>query len=101
VGVRGHGYKGHGKKYPRGRVAPYSRAWGSSFANIVKHGADAHTENGYFAEGPYAASGDNLSEVGYQKTHVETVEIGGSVKTITTTYSKKVWGAGYSSAMSF
>jgi hypothetical protein len=100
MSVRGQGFKGYGK-FPRGRVAPYSRAFGSSFANIEKPGGDAHTENGYFAEGPYAASGDNFSEAGFEITNIETVDVDGVVKTITTTHAGRVFAGGYSSAMSF
>jgi hypothetical protein len=108
MSVRGFGYSGHGKMGkgckncgPRGKKSPYSRAFGSSFANIETKDGDAHTENGYFAEGPYGASGDNLSEAGSTVTTIETVDIDGVVKTITNTCITTVYAGGSSSAMSF
>jgi hypothetical protein len=107
MSVRGFGYSGgHTGKGckncgPRGKKSPYSRAFGSSFANIETKDGDAHTENGYFSEGPYGASGDNYSEAGSTVTTVETVDIDGVVKTITNTCSTLVFAGGSSSAMSF
>ena len=114
MAIRGHGFRGHGKTAkgckscgPRGNVSPYSRAFGSSFANIEVDGkdgnpdGDAHTENGYFAEGPYAASGENYSEAGAEVVKIEEVNIDGVVKTVTNTCRTLVFAGGSSSAMSF
>jgi hypothetical protein len=108
MSVRGHGFSGHGKMGkgckscgPRGTKSPYSRAFGSSFANIETKDGDAHTENGYFSEGPYGASGENYSEAGSSVTTIETVDIDGVVKTITNTCNTLVFAGGHSSAMSF
>jgi hypothetical protein len=107
LAVRGHGFrgghmsKGCSKCGPRGKVSPYSRATGSSFATIEVKDGGSHSENSYFAEGPYGASGENYSEAGSEITNIETVDIGGVVKTITTTCITKVYAGGSSSAMSF
>lgn len=107
LSIRGKGYIGGGqggycKTCPRGKKPPWSVAFGNSFATIeVEDPATAHSENGYLAEGPYAASGENFSEAAAEQTHVETVNIDGSIKTITTTWKTHVWAGGYSSAMSF
>ena len=83
------------------RSAPYSRATGNSFATIEVKDGGSHSENSYFAEGPYGASGENYSEAGSEITNIETVDIGGVVKTVTTTCTTKVFAGGSSSAMSF
>lgn len=108
MAIRGHGFSGYGKMGkgckscgPRGKVNPYSRAFGSSFANIETKDGDAHTENGYFAEGPFGASGTNISEAGSTVVNIESVEIDGVVKTVTTTCITGVFAGGASSAMSF
>lgn len=107
LAVRGHGFsggrmsKGCSKCGPRGKVSPYSRATGSSFATIEVKDGGSHSENSYFAEGPYAASGENYSEAGSTITNIESVDIDGIVKTITTTCTTKVWAGGSSSSMSF
>ena len=43
----------------------------------------AHSENAYFAEGPYGASGENYSEAGSVVTNIEVVDIDGVTKTVT------------------
>lgn len=107
LSVRGKGYVGGGqsgycKTCPRGKKPPWSVAFGNSFATIeVEDPATAHSENGYLAEGPYAASGENFSEAAAEQTHIETVNIDGSIKTISTTWKTHVWAGGFSSAMSF
>jgi len=107
LAVRGHGFRGgHYSKgckscSPRGKVAPYSRAVGSSFATIEVQDGGSHSENSYFAEGPFGASGTNYSEAGSEITNIETVDIDGVVKTVTTTCRTLVFAGGSSSAMSF
>ena len=108
MAVRGHGFRGHGKTAkgckncgPRGKVDPYSRAFGSSIATIETKDGGATSQNGYFAEGPYGASGTNYSEAGSVVTNIEIVDIDGVVKSVTTTCSTLVFAGGYSSAMSF
>ena len=108
MSVRGLGFSGHGKMGkgckncgPRGTKSPYSRAFGSSFANIETKDGEAGTQNGYFAEGPYAASGETYSEAGSSVTNIEIVDIDGVVKSVTTTCNTLVFAGGHSSAMSF
>lgn len=107
LAVRGHGFRGgnysKGCKTcgPRGKVSPYSRATGASFATIETKDGGAHTENSYFAEGPYGASGSNYSEAGSEVTNIESVDIDGVVRTVTTTCRTLVFAGGSSSAMSF
>lgn len=107
LAIRGKGYvggrnSGYCKTCPRGKKPPWSVAFGNSFATIeVEDPATAHSENGYLAEGPYAASGANFSEAAAEQSHIETVNIDGSIKTISTTWKTHVWAGGYSSAMSF
>lgn len=57
MSIRGQGYNGGGTK-------SIARAWGSSFANYETPHGDAHSENGYFAEGKHKAKGSNLSYAG-------------------------------------
>ena len=107
LAVRGMGFSGgHYSKGckscgARGKKAPYSRVSGNSFATIGVEDGGAHSENAYFAEGPYGASGDNYSEAGSEITNIETVTIDGVTKTITTTCKTLVFAGGSSSAMSF
>jgi hypothetical protein len=114
LAIRGKGFAGgtqNGCRLcgPRGKKEPWSAAFGNSFANIRLGGecpdcvpnGDAHSENGYAAEGPYAASGETFSEAGAEVTNIETVVIDGSVKSITTTVKARVFAGGFSSAMSF
>lgn len=107
LAVRGMGFRGgnHSKGCStcgaRGKVSPYSKAFGNSFATIDIQDGGAHSENGYFAEGPYGASGENYSEAASQVTNIEIVDIDGVVKTLTTTCITKVYAGGSSSAMSF
>lgn len=107
LAIRGKGFSGgHFKGCktcgPRATKQPWSSAFGNSFATYTdKEGNTAHSENGYAAEGPYSASGENFSEAGGIVTTVETVVIDGSTKTITTTCATKVFAGGFSSAMSF
>ena len=112
LAIRGKGFTGGrtGKGCkdcgPRGG-APHSRAFGNSFATIrIEDCPDcvsggAHSENGYVASGPYAASGDNYSEAGAVVTKVEIVDIGGVLKSVTNICSTKVFAGGSSSSMSF
>lgn len=113
LAIRGKGFTGggNGSRYckdcgPRGK-APWSKAYGNSFATInVEDCKDcvsggAHSENGYMAEGPYAASGTNYSEAGASVTKVEIVDIGGVLNSVTNVCSTKVFAGGFSSAMSF
>ena len=86
---------------PRGSKAPSSLAFGNSHAAIDIKDGGAESENGYLASGPYAASGENYSEAGSSITNVETVNIDGVIKSVTTVCTTKVWAGGNSSAMSF
>jgi hypothetical protein len=102
MGFRGGNYsKGCKSCGPRGKVSPYSRATGSSFASLEVKDGGAHSENSYFAEGPYGASGDNYSEAGSVIVNTETVTIDGVTKTVSTTCSTLIFAGGSSSAMSF
>jgi hypothetical protein len=106
LAVRGMGFHGglHSKCTScgaRGVKAPYSRVSGSSWATIGVEDGGAHSENAYFAEGPYAASGENYSEAGRETSNIEIVDIDGVVKSVTTTCITKVYAGGNSSAMSF
>ncbi len=107
LAIRGMGFtggmhsKGCSKCGPRGTTSPYSRATGSSFATMNVKDGGSHSENSYFAEGPYAASGANYSEAASEITNIEAVDIDGVVKTVTTTCITKVYAGGSSSAMSF
>lgn len=97
----GHMSKGCNSCGPRGKKAPYSKAFGNSFASIDIHDGGAHSENGYFAEGPYSASGENYSEAASQVSNIEIVDIDGVLKSVTTICTTKVWAGGSSSSMSF
>jgi hypothetical protein len=107
LAIRGMGFRGgdHSKGCKtcgaRGKVAPYSRVGGSSFATIGVEDGGSHSQNSYFAEGPYGASGDNYSEAGSVITNTEVVTIDGITKTVSTTCSTLVFAGGSSSAMSF
>jgi hypothetical protein len=115
LAVRGKGFAGGSQNGscrlcgPRAKKEPWSSAFGNSFATITLGDAcpdcgpdgTAHSENGYAAEGPYAASGENFSEAGAEVTNIETVVIDGSTKSITTTLKARVFAGGFSSAMSF
>jgi len=106
LAIRGMGFRGglHSKCDScgaRGKKAPYSRVSGSSWASIGVEDGGSHSENAYFAEGPYAASGENYSEAGREVSNVEIVDIDGVVKSLTTICTTKVWAGGSSSAMSF
>jgi hypothetical protein len=107
LAVRGMGFqggmhsKGCSKCGARGTKSPYSRATGMSFATINVQDGGSHSENSYFAEGPYAASGENYSEAASVVSNVEAVDIDGVLKTITTTCITKVYAGGSSSSMSF
>jgi hypothetical protein len=106
LAIRGMGFRGglHSKCTScgaRGKKAPYSRVSGNSWAGIGVEDGGAHSENSYFAEGPYGASGDNYSEAARETTNVEIVSIDGVVKTLTTSCITKVYAGGSSSAMSF
>jgi hypothetical protein len=115
LAIRGKGFAGGSQSGgchfcgPRAKKEPWSAAFGNSFANISFGGdcpdcipnGDAHSENGYAAEGPYAASGENFSEAGAEVTNIETVVIDGVTKSITTTVKARVFAGGFSSAMSF
>jgi hypothetical protein len=108
LAVRGKGFQGCRSCGPRGKMAPSSKAFGNSFATIQTAECEncapsggSHSENGYLAEGPYAASGENYSEAGATVIKIESVDIDGVVKSVTTTASTMVWAGGNSSAMSF
>lgn len=108
LSIRGMGYTGGGmKSYKaakkrRDTKNPWSSAFGNSFATVVdKHGNVAHSENGYAAEGPYAASGENFSEATLSTIDTETVDINGVVKTVTNSWTTHVEAGGFSSSMSF
>jgi hypothetical protein len=116
LAVRGKGFEGGSNDHfrlckdcgPRGKASPASAAFGNSFATInletcsdcIPTGS-AHSENGYLAFGPYAASGTNYSEAGATFSKSEIVDIDGVIKSVTTVTSAKVWAGGNSSAMSF
>jgi hypothetical protein len=97
----GHRSKGCTKCGSRAKKAPWSAAFGNSFATIDGKEGDAHSQNAYLAEGPYGASGENYSEAGSEVTNIEIVEIDGVVKKLTTTCTTRVFAGGSSSAMSF
>jgi hypothetical protein len=115
LAIRGKGFAGGTQNGhcrlcgPRAKKEPWSAAFGNSFADIRLGDAcpdcgpdgEAHSENGYAAEGPYAASGENFSEAGAEVTNIEVVVIDGSTKSITTTLKARVFAGGFSSAMSF
>jgi hypothetical protein len=107
LSIRGKGFAGGHQNGrcrtcgPRGKKQPWSAAFGNSFATIETEDGIAHSENGYAAEGPYGASGENFSEAGSVVTNVEIVVIGDVTKSITTTCTKRVFAGGFSSAMSF
>jgi len=107
LSIRGKGFAGgHRTRVckhcgPRAKKEPWSAAFGNSFATIETKDGVAHSENGYAAEGPYAASGENFSEAGSIVTNIEIVNIDGVVKSITTTCETRVFAGGFSSAMSF
>jgi len=107
LSIRGKGFSGgHRSRVcktcgSRAKKSPWSSAFGNSFATIDTKDGVAHSENGYAAEGPYAASGENFSEAGSIVTNVEIVNIDGVVKSITTTCETRVFAGGFSSAMSF
>jgi hypothetical protein len=83
LAVRGKGFVGCGLCGHRSSVEPSSVAFGNSFATISLGDAcpecgpegTSHSENGYAAEGPFAASGENFSEAGAEVTHIETVVV--------------------------
>jgi hypothetical protein len=103
--IRGKGFSGGhriGCRSCRSRAKkPWSSAFGNSFATIEIENGGAHSENGYTAEGPYGASGDNFSEAGLETVNVEVVVVDGVTKSITTTCKTRVFAGGFSSAMSF
>ena len=107
LAIRGKGFSGgHRTRVcktcaPRAKKSPWSAAFGNSFATIETKDGVAHSENGYAAEGPYAASGENFSEAGSVETNVEIVVIGDVTKSITTICTKRVFAGGFSSSMSF
>jgi hypothetical protein len=83
-----------------------SVAFGNSFATISLDCPDcaegtAHSENGYAAEGAFAASGENFSEAGAEVTNIEVMVIDGSTTSITKTLKARVFAGGFSSAVSF
>ena len=108
MAVRGMGFFGSKAVWkakmskPRRDKQPWSKVFGNSFATVnSEHDGGAHSENGYIAEGPYAASGENFSEASKTIVDTETVIIDGSIKTVTNTWSIHVQAGGFSSAMSF
>jgi hypothetical protein len=109
LAIRGKGFFGCRLCGHRSSVEPSSVAFGNSFATISLADAcpdcgpegTSHSENGYAAEGPFAASGDNFSEAGVEVTQIETTVIGGNTQSITTTVKARVFAGGFSSAVSF
>jgi len=108
LAVRGFGYQGSKKSHKakmtkrRDSKKVWSSVYGDSFATVTdKHGNTAHSENGYAAEGPYAASGENFSEATLTTTDIEIVDIDGVVKSVTNVWTTHVEAGGFSSAMSF
>lgn len=107
LAIRGKGFAGGDQTRicktcgPRALKKPWSSAFGNSFATIETKDGVAHSENGYAAEGPYGASGENFSEAGSVVTNVEIVVIGDVTKSITTSCTTRVFAGGFSSAMSF
>jgi hypothetical protein len=107
LAIRGMGFRGglHSKGCNscglRATKQPWSAVAGNSFATIGVGDGGAHSENAYAAEGPYAASGENYSEAASEVTNIEVVDVGGVLKTLTTTCITKVYAGGNSSAMSF
>jgi hypothetical protein len=106
LAVRGMGFRGgNGSKCSNCGIrkikSPWSAAFGASFATINVENGGSHSENGYEAEGAYAAGGENYSEAASEVTNIESVEVGGVTNTITTTCITKVYAGGSSSAFSF
>jgi len=107
LAVRGLGFRGgdHSKGCSNCGIrtikSPWSAVAGNSFATIGVEGGGAHSENGYAAEGAYAASGENYSEAAREISNVEIINIDGVVKSVTTVCTTRVYAAGSSSAMSF
>jgi hypothetical protein len=62
MNVRGFGYSGHSKKSSKSSA----HAYGSSFAKISGHGAQAGSVNGYDSKGKHFAAGANLSVAGIE-----------------------------------
>jgi hypothetical protein len=63
LNIRGMGFSGHSKK-GKGKSKSSARAWGSSFARVSGHGAEAGSQNGYDSQGRHFAAGANLSFAG-------------------------------------
>jgi hypothetical protein len=63
LSIRGMGYSGHSKK-GKGKSKSSARAWGSSYARVSGHGAEAGSQNGYDSQGRHFAAGANLSFAG-------------------------------------
>jgi hypothetical protein len=104
LAIRGKGFGGCHLCGPRKESS--SVAFGNSFATISLDCPDcaegtAHSENGYAAEGSFAASGDNFSEAGAEVINVEVMVIDGSTTSLTTTLKARVFAGGFSSARSF
>lgn len=119
LAIRGMGYrgsrdtwkrrdKGHDSKKATKRTEPSSKAYGNSWATVEYEAedgyeveGDAHSENGYMAEGPYAAAGENFSDATVVKTDQEIVEVNGVLNSVTKVWSLHVEAGGFSSASSF
>jgi hypothetical protein len=110
LAIRGKGFVGGCHLCGR-RISkePESAAFGNSFATINIENicpdcgpeGTAHSENGYAAEGPFAASGENLSEAGVEVTNIEVSVVDGNTRSVTTTLRARVFAGGFSSASSF
>jgi hypothetical protein len=61
MNVRGFGYSGHKKSSKSS-----ARAYGSSFAKVSGHGAQAGSVNGYDSKGKNFAAGANISVAGIE-----------------------------------
>jgi hypothetical protein len=107
MAVRGKGFTGICDSC--GRTEPSTRAFGNSFATMnlescpdcVALDGSSHSENGYIAEGPFYSAGTNFSEAGASFSTVESVDVGGSITTVTNTTTARVFAGGFSTARSF
>jgi hypothetical protein len=107
LAVRGKGFTGICDSCDR--TEPQTRAFGNSFATMnlascpdcVAMNGGSHSENGYIAQGPYYSAGTNFSEAGAVHTTVESVDVNGSVTTLTKSTSARVFAGGFSTARAF
>jgi hypothetical protein len=106
MSIRGMGYTGSKTSWmskSRRDKQPWSAAFGNSFATVHdQEGNVAHSENGYSAEGPYEADGENFSEATLSTIDTEQVDFGdGTIKNVTNIWTIHVEAGGFSSAKSF